>query len=97
MPEAAPPIRVEVAYADGSVQILRAVVVAAGATAGQAIEASQILDAVPTGFTLAKVGIFGRLVALDAVLQDGDRVELYRPLRLDPKEARRRRAATRQP
>lgn len=41
------------------------------------------------------VGIFGRRVALDAPLADGDRVELYRPLTLDPKEARRRRARKR--
>ena len=42
-----------------------------------------------------KVGIFGRVVRLDAPLADGDRVEIYRPLMLDPKEARRRRAARR--
>lgn len=38
------------------------------------------------------VGIHGRRVALDARLADGDRVEIYRPLNADPKEARRRRA-----
>jgi putative ubiquitin-RnfH superfamily antitoxin RatB of RatAB toxin-antitoxin module len=42
----------------------------------------------------ASVGIFGRSVALDATLTDGDRLEIYRPLALDPKEARRRRART---
>jgi len=40
----------------------------------------------------AGVGIFGKRVARDAPLADGDRVEIYRPLALDPKEARRRRA-----
>lgn len=39
----------------------------------------------------AGVGIHGRLVALDAVLGDGDRIELYRPLLIDPMEARRAR------
>jgi len=39
-----------------------------------------------------QVGIFGRRVTLETRLKDGDRVELYRPLQLDPKEARRRRA-----
>ena len=39
--------------------------------------------------------VFGRRVAADAPLRDGDRVELLRPLRMDPKEARRRRAARR--
>ena len=38
------------------------------------------------------VGIFGQKVKPAAVLADGDRVEIYRPLELDPKEARRRRA-----
>jgi len=41
------------------------------------------------------VGIFGRRVDLDARLADGDRVELYRPLRVEPKEARRRRTLNR--
>ena len=39
------------------------------------------------------VGVFGKRVALDHRLADGDRVEIYRPLEIDPKEARRRRAA----
>jgi putative ubiquitin-RnfH superfamily antitoxin RatB of RatAB toxin-antitoxin module len=38
------------------------------------------------------VGIFGRRAAPEDRLADGDRVEVYRPLRADPKEARRRRA-----
>jgi len=43
----------------------------------------------------AEVGIHGQRVALDARLADGDRVEIYRPLRQDPKIARRRRALKR--
>lgn len=38
------------------------------------------------------VGIFGEPAALDTRLRDGDRVEVYRPLKIDPKEARRKRA-----
>ena len=41
------------------------------------------------------VGIWGRTAALDAPLTEGDRVEIYRPLLMDPKEARRRRAQRR--
>jgi hypothetical protein len=41
------------------------------------------------------VGIFGKRVALDHPLAEGDRVEIYRPLAMDPKEARRRRARVR--
>jgi len=39
-----------------------------------------------------QAGIFGKRVTMDTRLADGDRVEVYRPLKLDPKEARRRRA-----
>ena len=88
MPET---IRVEVVYADASRQTLRSVELAAGATVDDAIRAAQILDFAPTDFTPARVGIFGRIVARSAVLREGDRVELYRPLKIDPKEARRRR------
>jgi putative ubiquitin-RnfH superfamily antitoxin RatB of RatAB toxin-antitoxin module len=42
----------------------------------------------------APVGIFGRIVAPDHPLTQGDRIELYRPLAADPKTARRRRAAS---
>lgn len=59
----------------------------AGATVRDALAAS--------GFQLLKdqtIGIFGRRVALDHALSPGDRVEIYRPLAMDPKEARRRRA-----
>jgi uncharacterized protein len=42
------------------------------------------------------VGVFGELVQLDTCLQDGERVEVYRPLLADPKEARRRRAKAKQ-
>ncbi|MDD9868996.1 MAG: RnfH family protein [Gammaproteobacteria bacterium] len=38
------------------------------------------------------VGVFGRRVALDCVLEEGDRIEIYRPLRRTPMEARRIRA-----
>lgn len=83
-------IRVEVAYADPQRQFLRAVEVVAGATVADAIEASGILAELP-GFVPVGLGIFGRRVDPDTHLRDGDRVELYRPLRIDPKQARRNR------
>ena len=43
----------------------------------------------------AGVGVWGRRVSKELVLRDGDRVEIYRPLRVDPKESRRQRAARR--
>jgi putative ubiquitin-RnfH superfamily antitoxin RatB of RatAB toxin-antitoxin module len=57
----------------------------AGTTVREAVAAAGL----PAG---GKFGIFGRIVAPETRVADGDRVEIYRPLKLDPKEARRRRA-----
>jgi putative ubiquitin-RnfH superfamily antitoxin RatB of RatAB toxin-antitoxin module len=58
------------------------------------IEISQILMKCPeVDIGVCKVGIFGKLKALSAIVQQGDRVEIYRPLTADPMEARRRRSA----
>ena len=64
-----------------------------GATALDAIRASGLLEG-EAGIDISTqpVGIWGRVRALDAVLADGDRVEVYRPLVINPKEARRLRA-----
>lgn len=90
----APPttIRVDVVYADAQKQIVRSAELTADATVEQAIRASAIREALPAGFVPTSIGIFGRIVALDSPLRDGDRIELYRPLKIDPKQARRRRA-----
>ncbi|MES2405121.1 MAG: RnfH family protein [Pseudomonadota bacterium] len=64
-----------------------------GATVADAIERSGIRDARP-GIEIRedRIGIFSRKVSLGATLRDGDRVEIYRSLKIDPKEARRKRA-----
>ena len=64
----------------------------AGATVKQAIARSGLLEGLdPITVAGLECGIWGRKVALGHVLRDGDRVEIYRPLRVDPKEARRLR------
>lgn len=83
-------IRVEVAYADPRRQFLRTVEIAEGSTVADALAASGLLAQLP-GFVPAGMGVFGRRVESDTRLRDGDRVELYRPLRIDPKQARRNR------
>jgi putative ubiquitin-RnfH superfamily antitoxin RatB of RatAB toxin-antitoxin module len=60
----------------------------AGATVGDAVAASGLPLEGVDGYA-----VFGVRVAVDALLREGDRVELLRPLLLDPKDARRRRAA----
>ena len=64
-----------------------------GATAVDAVLASGLLERHPEiDLRRQKLGIYGTVVPRDAPLRDGDRVELYRPLVMDAKEARRRRA-----
>ena len=85
-------IRVEVAYALPERQTLRELRLPEASTVADAIRASGLLEDFPD-LDAARVGIFGRAVRPDARLSDGDRVEIYRPLVADPKEARRKRAA----
>ena len=89
-------MRIEVAYAKPSEQVILTLDIADGSTMEAAIIASGILQRFPE-IDLAnnKVGIFGRLCKLDQLLRAGDRVEIYRPLLVDPKEMRRTRAAKR--
>lgn len=91
---AAERIRVEVAYARPDCQLILAVEAEPGISIGEAIRLSGVLDEFPEiDLEQQKVGVFGKAAKLDAVLSDGDRVEIYRPLIADPKEARRKRAA----
>ncbi|HCX33426.1 MAG TPA: RnfH family protein [Rhodocyclaceae bacterium] len=86
-------ISVEVVYALPEKQEIVRLSVMAGSTAGQAIVASGLLDRYPEiDLDRNRIGIYGKLAAADAVLADHDRVEIYRPLIADPKQARRKRA-----
>jgi hypothetical protein len=90
---AATRIDVEVIYALPAQQLLLRVQLAEGATVGDAIRASGVLDAFPEiDLAKNKVGIFSKLVKLDETVRDRDRVEIYRLLIADPKEVRRKRA-----
>ncbi len=94
MPSAPGQIKVQVCYATPSFEFLRDLELIAGTTLEQAINQSGLLQQVG-GIDLATcaVGIHGKKKTLDTVLREHDRVELYRPLIADPKEARRRRAS----
>ena len=87
-------IEVEVAYAKPERQLILRVEGPAGLTVAQAIARSGIAEQFPEiDIATAKVGIFSKPVTMDAPLRTGDRVEIYRPLIADPKEARKKRAA----
>lgn len=95
--EAPRTLRIEVAFGWPDRQILRSVVQPEGASVREAVEASGILDEIrerDPAYELRddRVGVFGKRAGLADSLRDGDRVELYRPLVADPKEARRARA-----
>ncbi|MBK8283467.1 MAG: RnfH family protein [Ahniella sp.] len=67
-------------------------------TVAEALNASGVCADWPDlGALDERVGIHGRRCALDTVLATGDRVEIYRPLLIDPKDARRKRASERRP
>ena len=90
MPE--PGIAVEVVYA-GEQVLRRKLTLPSGSTALQAVQASGLLALLPVGaFDPQRLGIFAQRVSAEQVLREGDRVEIYRPLQLDPMDARRRRA-----
>ena len=85
---------VEVAYATPEQQVIVTLTLPEGGTVEQAIHASGLLNRFPEiDGTDIKAGIFGSVCKLDEPLKQGDRVEIYRPLLHDPKEARRQRAA----
>jgi uncharacterized protein len=85
-------LTVEVCYALAGAQTLLTVELPAGATLQRAIEVSGILQRFPSiDLNTQKVGVFGKLKPLDTVLADHDRVEIYRPLLVDPKVSRQRR------
>lgn len=87
-------IRVEVVYALPQHHELVQVALAPGATAGEAIEASGLLQKYPDIDLKGanKVGIYAKLVKLDNEVRDRDRIEIYRPLIADPKAVRKKRA-----
>jgi len=85
-------ISIEVVYAAPASQEVIALDVREGTRVCDAISLSGLLERYP-GLDTIRAGIFGEAVTPDTVLREGDRVEIYRPLVADPKQARRRRAA----
>ncbi len=87
-------INIEVAYALPDEQIIIPLQANDGITLEEALHLSEVIKKYPEiDVEKNKFGIFGKLAKLDAVLRDGDRVEVYRPLIADPKAVRKKRAA----
>ncbi|MEG0965205.1 MAG: RnfH family protein [Pseudomonas sp.] len=98
MPSVSEPsnLQVEVVYATAEQQWLLTVEVAPGTTLREAVRLSGIAEQVPDlDVDACPLGIFGKVVneAAQQAVVEGDRIELYRPLLVDPKEVRKQRAA----
>ncbi|SRR6266581_1761332 len=91
-----PCIRVSVVFAMPEAATELTLKLPVGATVADAIARSK-LDALHANLDIDRcpVGIFGKRTDRSTALADGDRVEVYRPLKVDPKEARQRRATRR--
>ena len=90
MDESAAMLSVEVVLAWPRRHASRRVILPVGATAAQAITAAALDEALLA--CVSGMAVHGERITADAPLRDGDRLELLRPLRADPKEVRRRRA-----
>ena len=87
-------IFVEVVFAAPESQLLTELELPSGATVADAIAASGLAETFPQhALNALPVGIWGRLTEVSRTLQDGDRVEIYRELTLDPMESRRLKAS----
>lgn len=88
-----PEVQIEVVFGLAAQQSLLSVTVATGSSVADVLAASDI-EAMYPGFKFGElpVGIWGRIVGRDQIVGPGDRVEVYRPLELDPREARRQLA-----
>jgi uncharacterized protein len=92
MPDASG-IRVSVVYVEPAQVFAVELELPASACVRDAIERSGIRQSRPdVDIHADRLGVFSRKASFDTPLHDGDRVEIYRPLQLDPKEARRQRA-----
>jgi len=86
-------ISVEVAYAAVDTQVIYTITINKDSTIEEAIQASDVLDDFPEiDLKQNKVGIFSKLAKLSQLLNDKDRVEIYRQLIADPKAVRKQRA-----
>jgi putative ubiquitin-RnfH superfamily antitoxin RatB of RatAB toxin-antitoxin module len=87
------PIRVSIVYSPGARQVFEEMLdLQDGATVRQAVQACSLLAAFPElDLRHVMVGVWGRKVLASQVLRERDRIEIYRPLQVDPKVARRER------
>jgi len=85
-------MNVGICYAEAERQLWMRLEIPDGSTVEQAIQLSGVLKQFPEiDLQKQKVGIFGKIAKLDAPVQEGDRVEIYRQITADPNQVKRRR------
>jgi putative ubiquitin-RnfH superfamily antitoxin RatB of RatAB toxin-antitoxin module len=85
-------MNVGICYAEAERQLWVRLEIPEGSTVEEAIKRSGLLLQFPEiDLSVQKVGIFGKIVKLDTAVKDGDRVEVYRPIIVDPRTVQRRR------
>lgn len=88
-------LNIEIVYGDTHKQKIYQLIVNKNCSARQAVAQHTsviLLDFPHADLTNAPLGVFGKIIKDDYILQEYDRIEIYRPLLINPKEARRRRA-----
>ena len=86
-------LEIEIVYGLVDRQVLKGMTVAEGTTVREAaLQSGLEVEFLELDLQQAPLGIFGKVVKDETVLRDGDRIEVYRPLLIDTKEARRKRA-----
>jgi uncharacterized protein len=87
-------IEISIVFALPDRQLVRTLKLPRGVNAGVAVDRCGLqAEFAGIDFVAAPIGIHGRRVSRDTVLQQGDRVEIYRALSAEPREARRRRSS----
>jgi len=84
---------VEIVFAGPAGPVVHAIQIAPGTRIGEAIALSGFAHSLEQDLSTYRVGVYGRLRRFDDVVLPGDRIEIYRPLIVDPNQARLRRAA----
>ena len=86
-------MKVELVYVDADEEFIVSLDLALAATVADALEQSQLLEKIPSLKAVDyRLGIYAQEVSAETPFQAGDRIEVYRPLVLDPMEVRRQRA-----
>lgn len=87
-------INIEVVYASETSQKLVQLEIEPGTSITQAIKGCGLMEIYPEiNIDNCQVGIFSKKTSLDTILQDQDRIEIYRPLKISPRDARKLRAS----